>query len=55
MIEKAIARFDIDVSLSYFIGDSEKDIKAAEKAGIRGIKIESNENIESILNLIINE
>ncbi|MBI5220019.1 MAG: HAD family hydrolase [Bacteroidia bacterium] len=45
LIEKAIARFHIDPSKSFLIGDSERDIEAGEKAGIRGILIKQNENI----------
>jgi D-glycero-D-manno-heptose 1,7-bisphosphate phosphatase len=49
LIEKAIARFNIDVSNSFLIGDSERDIEAAEKAGVRGLKVESNTSILSLL------
>lgn len=42
LLEKAISRFDIDVQKSFFIGDSERDISAAEKVGIKGILIEKN-------------
>jgi len=52
-LEKAIARFDIDNQSSYMIGDSERDIKAAEKVGLKTIKIEPNENIEKYINKII--
>ena len=48
MIEKAIARFNIDINRSYMIGDNIKDIKAAEKAGVKGIKINSNQSITTI-------
>lgn len=41
-VEKALARFNIDPGLSYFIGDKERDIQAAEKAGVKGILIEAN-------------
>lgn len=51
-IEKAIARFQIDRAGSFFIGDNESDIRAAQKAGIKGLKINSNQNISSILNQI---
>lgn len=51
-IEKAIARFDIDTAASFFIGDRERDIQAAEKAGVRGILINCNAPLkEIILNL----
>tara|TARA_B100000683_G_scaffold96735_1_gene95449 strand:- start:9974 stop:10468 length:495 start_codon:yes stop_codon:yes gene_type:complete len=45
MIEKAIAKHEIETSLSYLIGDNERDILAAEKVMIKGIMIESNTNI----------
>jgi D-glycero-D-manno-heptose 1,7-bisphosphate phosphatase len=48
MLEKAVARFNIDVTKSYMIGDNITDIKAAENIGIKGIKIKSNQNILSI-------
>lgn len=51
-IEKAIARFQIDAGKSYMIGDNVKDVMAAEKAGIKGIKIESNQNLMSIIDRI---
>jgi len=44
LIEKAIYRFDIDPGKSFFIGDTEKDIKAAEKAGLIPVRIKANEN-----------
>lgn len=49
MLEKAIARFDIDVSQSVMIGDSARDVTAAEKAGVQGILIESNSGILEIV------
>jgi D-glycero-D-manno-heptose 1,7-bisphosphate phosphatase len=55
LIEKAIARFTIDTKKSYFIGDSEKDMQAAIKAGIQGISIKSNQNIQTILFQINND
>jgi D-glycero-D-manno-heptose 1,7-bisphosphate phosphatase len=45
MIEKALARFDIDPNKSFMIGDSIRDIEAGEKAGIKSCKIDKNENI----------
>jgi D-glycero-D-manno-heptose 1,7-bisphosphate phosphatase len=47
-VEKALARFDIDPSLSYFIGDKERDVEAAEKAGVKGILIEANSPLKLI-------
>lgn len=49
MLEKAIARFDIDVSQSIMIGDSPRDVAVAEKAGVQGVLIESNSGIFEIV------
>ncbi len=51
-IEKGLARFDIDPSRSYFIGDKERDTEAAAKAGVKGILIEANISLKTILNQI---
>lgn len=45
LIEKAIAAFDIDRDQSYLIGDGERDVEAAQRAGIKGVKISKNESI----------
>ena len=45
MIEKAIAKHHIDSSQSFLIGDNERDILAGEKAGVKGVIIETNTNI----------
>ncbi|MCO4291393.1 HAD family hydrolase [Solitalea sp. MAHUQ-68] len=52
LLEKAIARFDIDKTKSYFIGDRERDVEAGEKAGVTGILIDSDQPISEILHLI---
>ena len=50
MLEKAIARYDVDRENSYFIGDSRRDVLAAEKAGVKGVKIEPNEPLTKYMN-----
>ena len=52
MLEKAIAKYQIDASNSYFIGDSERDILAAQKVNITGIKVNKNDDINNYLNQI---
>ncbi|MES2397839.1 MAG: HAD family hydrolase [Bacteroidota bacterium] len=52
-VEKALARFDIDATKSYFIGDKERDVEAAEKAGVKGILIEANISLKTILDQIV--
>jgi len=53
LFEKAIARFNIDVSKSFMIGDQPRDIESAEKVGIKGILIESNSDLRQILTQIL--
>ncbi len=55
MIDDAVAKFDIDRTQSFLIGDGVRDIEAAEKAGIRGIKIQKNESIVPYCKKIIEE
>jgi len=49
MLEKAIARLDIDVEKSVMIGDSQRDVDAASKVGVQGFLIESNSGILKIV------
>ena len=48
MLEKAMARFNIDPLKSTMIGDSPRDVEAAKKAGVQGILIDSNSGILEI-------
>ncbi len=48
LIEKAMAKYEINPKNSFLIGDSQRDIEAGEKAGLQSFKIEKNENILSI-------
>jgi D-glycero-D-manno-heptose 1,7-bisphosphate phosphatase len=52
MLEKAMARYGVNKSMSYFIGDSDRDVLAAEKSGIKGIKVIANDNLTNYLNQI---
>ncbi len=54
MIEKAIARFNIEPSLSYFIGDKQRDVDAGAAVGVRGILVESNPDILDLVSRIEN-
>lgn len=53
MLEKAIYLHQIDCKHSVMIGDSERDIIAAEKVGVRGILIKANTDLTTILDQII--
>ncbi|MEJ7780513.1 MAG: HAD family hydrolase [Daejeonella sp.] len=52
MLEKAIARFNINASASYFIGDRERDVMAGEAAEVKGILIDSDQPIGEVMGLI---
>jgi len=43
MIEKALARFNIDPKASVMIGDKERDLEAGRGAGVPGILIRTND------------
>jgi len=45
MLEKVIARYNISVNDSFLIGDSLRDIKAAEKVGLKAFQIKPNSNL----------
>ncbi len=48
MLEKAMARFNVDAKESFFVGDKETDAKAAIAAGIKPVKVEVNSNFLSL-------
>ena len=52
MLQKAMAKFDIDPEQSYFIGDSEHDVEAGKAAGVKTILMESNSNLLTVLERI---
>ena len=52
MLEKAIARYKVDVTRSVFIGDSSRDVEAGKKTGLETILVKPNENICNYLSEI---
>lgn len=52
MLEKAIARYQVDAERSYFIGDNQRDVVAGEAAGVTGILIRSDQPISEVMHLI---
>ncbi len=53
LLEKAIARYNIDSSESWFIGDADRDIEAGKKAGIRTFKLEVNGSLLEAAEIIL--
>ncbi|RZL51944.1 MAG: HAD-IIIA family hydrolase, partial [Pedobacter sp.] len=46
MLLDAIAKYNIDPALSVMIGDKPRDVEAANGAGVKGILIEPDEQID---------
>ena len=55
MLERAIAKHDIDVGASYFIGDSERDVQAGEALNVRSFKVSANHSILELSKSICND
>jgi D-glycero-D-manno-heptose 1,7-bisphosphate phosphatase len=52
LVEKALARFNVDPASSFFIGDRDRDIQAAAGAGVKGILVPVNDDLRKTLSLI---
>lgn len=52
LLEKAMAVYDINPDESYFIGDADRDMEAALKAGVTPVKIEPNDDLMNYIKLI---
>lgn len=48
MVEKAVARHNIDAAASFMIGDKMRDLDAASGAGVRGVKIDVNQDLRTV-------
>ncbi|MBI2280676.1 MAG: HAD family hydrolase [Bacteroidetes bacterium] len=53
LLEKAIAKYNVDIGKSYFVGDSDRDIEAAKKVGVKGIKVNKNSDLNVYINQIV--
>lgn len=53
LVEKGIAKYGIDPAQSVFIGDKQRDIEAANGAGVAGILIHENEDWTKIIDNLI--
>ena len=48
MFEKIIARYQVSIKESFMIGDSDRDILAAKKVGLKAFLIKSNSNLNEL-------
>jgi len=55
MLEKAVAKHNVDKELSYFIGDSDRDKRAGERIGIKSYQVEANSSILDLSKKLIDE
>lgn len=54
LVEKAIAKYQVDASQSWFIGDKQRDMDSGSAAGVKGILIEPNQDWTEFLPQILN-
>ena len=52
MLLRGITQYNIDPAKSYFIGDRERDVEAGTAAGVKGILINSDQPISTVLDQI---
>lgn len=52
MLEKAIARFEVDKTKSIFFGDSKRDIEAGNLVGIKSVLVPSNSSLMQYASLL---
>ena len=53
LIQRLLAKYQINASESFLIGDSKRDVEAAEAAGIFGYLVPANQDMKSSLDLIL--
>jgi D-glycero-D-manno-heptose 1,7-bisphosphate phosphatase len=53
MLERACAKFDIDPGQSWMVGDKRRDIEAGEGAGIRGLLLPVNGDLEDEIETLL--
>ncbi len=53
MLQKAIAVHHVDMDNAFMIGDSQRDIEAANRAGIKAFQIESNTSVGHVVEKIL--
>lgn len=51
MVEKAIARFNIDPKASFMIGDKQRDKQCAEGAGVKGFVVDPNPDLATFMQI----
>lgn len=55
LLERAIAKYNIDPAQSFFIGDSVRDMVAGQRVAVKGILMQKNKGLLLAVNDILNE
>ncbi len=53
LLLQGITKYNVDPALSYFIGDRERDVEAGTAAGVKGILIDSDQPLSTVLDQIV--
>ncbi len=53
MIERAVARYNIDPTTSWMVGDKQRDLDCASPLGVPGVLIPTNEPLQKYLHLLV--
>ena len=53
MIERAVARYNIDPKASWMIGDKQRDLDCASPLGVPGVLIPTNDPLQEFLHLLV--
>jgi D-glycero-D-manno-heptose 1,7-bisphosphate phosphatase len=53
LVEKALALLGADPAQSWFIGDRPRDIEAAQRAGVRGILVDTDAPLQPVVDRIL--
>jgi D-glycero-D-manno-heptose 1,7-bisphosphate phosphatase len=53
LLLQGIEKYNLDPARSYFIGDRERDVEAGTAAGVKGILIDSDQPLSTILDQIV--
>lgn len=48
MVEKALARHNLVADQCFMVGDKMRDLEAADNAGVKGVKIEVNQDLRTV-------
>jgi D-glycero-D-manno-heptose 1,7-bisphosphate phosphatase len=49
LVQKAIGRFNLDPTKCIMLGDKDRDVEAAEGAGVKGFKLPANPSLNQLL------